>query len=144
MYKYLDNRYPNHNTLNDSNLDPINWVILMFGSEFGGLYCDWCADRFGCLIIVDANKYGSELWYKDGKLHRDNDLPAITHTDSRKGWYQNGLLHRDGDLPAITSDNSSRWYKDGELHRDNDLPAIIDSYGNREYWVRGNLYIPNE
>ena len=40
-------------------------------------------------------------WYKDGKLHRDDNLCANVDTSGRvKQWFKNGLLHRDYDLPA--------------------------------------------
>lgn len=97
----------------------------------------------------------SIIWYKNGKIHRDNDLPAVIYEYSTE-WYQfgelhrcgrpavinrymygpricgdmyyiYGVLHRSGDLPAVIDikDNRLRWYNNGSLHRDNDLPAII-------------------
>jgi hypothetical protein len=45
----------------------------------------------------------SQCWYKNGKIHRDNDLPAIISQNGYKGWYKNGQLHRDNDLPAVMS-----------------------------------------
>ena len=57
---------------------------------------------------------GGRAWYKDGKLHRDGDLPAIEWADGTRSWYKNDERHRDGDLPAIKRANGDRfWYKDG-------------------------------
>ena len=53
-------------------------------------------DLNGCVESLSVKK-----WYKDGVLHRDNDLPAIEFANGNKEWYQNGNLHRDNDLPAI-------------------------------------------
>ena len=30
------------------------------------------------------------LWFKNGKLHRDDDLPAVLWLDGTRAWYQNG------------------------------------------------------
>ena len=32
-------------------------------------------------------KDGTKAWYKDGKCHRDNDLPAKEYKDGTKAWY---------------------------------------------------------
>ena len=39
---------------------------------------------------------GSELWYLNGKRHRDVG-PAITYSDGGEEWYLNGkLIRREG------------------------------------------------
>jgi len=43
---------------------------------------------------------GTQFWYKDGKKHRDGDLPARISVDGTQKWYKDGELRRDGDLPA--------------------------------------------
>jgi hypothetical protein len=66
-----------------------------------------------------------QAWFRNGKLHRENDLPAVIHFDGTQKWYLDGKLHRDNDLPAIMDANGNQaWFQNGELHRDNDLPAI--------------------
>ena len=101
-------------------------------------------------------------WYKDGKLHREDDLPAIMnpyyqewwingkrHRDGNRPaiidsdiqeWWKNGFLHREGDLPDFINGNNRnnirQWYNDGNLHRENDLPAIISQY-YQEWWING-------
>ena len=92
--------------------------------------------------IIKAD--GSLEWYdENGKLHREDDLPALImpqiymygkpHVAERRYWYKHGKLHRDGDKPAVITIwektnriGSETWYSDGVLHRDNnDLPAFI-------------------
>ncbi len=80
---------------------------------------------------------GSKQWYKKGKLHRDEDLPAIIYSTGCKAWYKKGKLHRDGDLPAVISDTGKRWYIRGNLHRDGDLPAVIATNGYQAWWMNG-------
>ena len=86
-------------------------------------------------------------WYRNGKLHRDGDLPAIVWKNGGKEWYKNGKYHRDGDLPAIEyADGDKYWWKNGKLHRDGDLPAIEYAKGKKykKYWYKnGKEYYPS-
>jgi hypothetical protein len=92
-------------------------------------------------IVADNGTY--KVWYKQGKIHRDNDLPAISRNESYQEWYKDGELHRDGDLPAIIgSDNHQEWYVNGEVHRDGDLPAVI--YGEIRQWYKNGVFIKSE
>ena len=80
---------------------------------------------------------GTQTWYKEGRIHRDGDQPAIIWSDGSQEWYQKGKHHRDGDQPAIIwSDGNQewtqQWYHRGQLHRDGDQPAIIWGDGNQE------------
>ena len=81
-------------------------------------------------------KVGNKRWFKNGKNHREDDLPAWIE------YYENG------------NKKEEQWYKDGELHRDN-LPAWIEYYENRnkktERWyqngkressLENNTYLP--
>ena len=88
----------------------------------------------------------NKLWYKNGKAHRDNDLPAVIWKDGAQFWFQNGKCHRDNDLPAIIYSNENKyWYKDGNIHRDNDLPAIIYAVNGNQYWYKdGNIHRDND
>jgi len=81
---------------------------------------------------------GDHTWFNmQGKVHRDDDLPAHTDFTGAKHWYKNGQLHRDNDLPAIEKPNGGKeWYRNGKLHRDGGKPAVV--YKNKvEYWVDG-------
>jgi hypothetical protein len=74
---------------------------------------------------------GVQIWYKYGNRHRDNDLPAYTTIRGHQEWYQNDKCHRENDKPAIISNDGNRyWYRNGRLHRDGGLPNIIWSNGS--------------
>jgi hypothetical protein len=86
---------------------------------------------------VIINDDGDEIWHKEGKRHRDNDLPAVIYFNGSKFWYKKGQLHRENDLPAVIyADGTQKWYKDGEHHRENG-PAVIWHDGEKEYWLNG-------
>jgi hypothetical protein len=85
--------------------------------------------------------YGHQEWYKEGKLHRDGDLPARIFTDGANYWYKEGKCHRDGDLPArIFAAGTKSWYKKGKQHRDGDLPAVILASGDQYWYKEGKRY----
>jgi len=96
--------------------------------------------REGDLPAITRNEIYQE-WYKEGELHRDGDLPAIQGNNMRE-WYKNGKLHRDGDLPAFQGNNMREWYKNGKLHRDGDEPALI--YGELRQWYKNGRFIKSE
>jgi hypothetical protein len=86
----------------------------------------------------------TQAWYKNGKYHRDNDLPAIIQSNGDKYWYKDGLMHRDNDLPAVVLSNGNKfWYQYGKYHRDNDLPAIALLNGNQHWYQNGKLHREN-
>jgi hypothetical protein len=93
----------------------------------------------GPAVVSDKCQY----WYQHGKLHRDNDLPAIIGTGGRQYWFQHGESHRDNDLPAAIYDGKLEWYQHGKLHRDNDLPAEVSD--KCQYWYQhGKLHRDND
>eukprot|EP01117_Protostelium_nocturnum_P012134 TRINITY_DN4452_c0_g1_i17.p1 TRINITY_DN4452_c0_g1~~TRINITY_DN4452_c0_g1_i17.p1 ORF type:complete len:116 (+),score=25.07 TRINITY_DN4452_c0_g1_i17:74-421(+) len=56
----------------------------------------------------------------------------------QQSFYKEGEVHRDNDLPAIIEANGTQyWFKKGKPHRDNNLPAIIRADGTREWWKEG-------
>jgi len=92
---------------------------------------------YGDVPVVD--ELGNQAWFKEGKQHRDGDLPAVICVDGSQDWFKDGEKHRDGDLPAeIWADGSQYWYKYGKLHRDGDLPAVICADGT-QYWYKDDL-----
>lgn len=94
------------------------------------------------LVLCDFFSFISEeKWYRNGVLHRDDDLPAIV-TKYYQAWYCNGVLHRDGDLPAYIHVNGVllKWYEHGKLHRDGDLPAYIHIDGEQMWYQHGKLH----
>ena len=63
-------------------------------------------------LVIDIN--GVKRWYKDDKLDRDHDLPAVIYPTGTQCWYKDGKFHRDNDLPAIIyADGTQLWYVDG-------------------------------
>ncbi len=83
-------------------------------------------------------------WFKDGVLHRDDDLPAVIHSDGTQEWRQHGKLHRDGDKPAyVRADGTREWWQHGKFHREADSPAVIYSNGTREWYKNGNKHRDN-
>lgn len=80
---------------------------------------------------------GDSIWYKNGVVHRDGDLPAAT-TSIGQFWYKEGKYHRDGDKPAIVyKSGNKQWYTKGLKNRDRRQPAVVDPLTGREYWVNG-------
>ena len=66
------------------------------------------------LLETYENINGTQEWYKNGEIHRDNDLPAVIRANGTQKWYKNGNRHRDNDLPAVIFSNGSQeWYKNG-------------------------------
>ena len=116
-----------------------------------------CLTCCGCGIVEEKSTMlelpnGDKVWVLNpeeldinnfdwGKaiFHRENDLPAIEHSDGSKFWYKEGKSHRENDLPATEwSDGTKSWWKEGKRHRDNGKPAIIRTGAKKEeYWVNG-------
>jgi hypothetical protein len=86
---------------------------LFYYNETDAFFNDY--NTFGQLTgkyeFVNFHGYKTVLYLSNGKLHRDNDLPAKIcyygdYSNPQKlkilveKWYVNGKLHRDGDLPA--------------------------------------------
>ena len=84
---------------------------------------------------------GTQMWLKDGKLHRDGDKPALVWADNViRVWYQHGKIHRI-DKPAVIYINGMRqWWKEGKPHRDGDKPAVLWAFGARAWWRDGKRY----
>ena len=88
-----------------------------------------------------VHRYGTKRYFKDGKLHRDGDEPAVIWSNGTKEYYKNGKSHRDGDKPAVIWSDGAKWYyKNGKLHRDGDEPAVINSDGTIKYFKTGKLH----
>lgn len=102
-------------------------IATIFGTDDVDFH-DWAMDRVGenyCLITND----GAIIHYKNGLPHNDH-LPTIVDNKNRF-WFKDGKLHRDDDEPAFIYGEvgigtyAIEWFKNGKLHRDNDKPAII-------------------
>jgi hypothetical protein len=81
------------------------------------------------------SRTGRSEYVVNGKLHRDNDLPAIETQDAEQAWYQHGMLHREDDKPALINHRGRFWYQHGNAHREGDKPARILDNGQKEWWL---------
>jgi len=117
-------------------------------------------NKFGQLTgkyeSTDINGLKTVMYLSNGKLNRDNDLPADIgyYENGNKRyeiWYVNGQCPRDGDLPtyvAYYEDGNKlfeTWFVNGQFHRDGDRPAKICYYENgnkrsEEWYVNGQLH----
>jgi len=105
-------------------------------------YRDYPEFMFAMIVVYMRGKY--QAWYRDGKVHREGDLPAVIEGDICE-WYKNGVLHREGDNPAVIvvdddGDDYKLWYKNGVLHRDGDNPAYVQADCLREWYKDGLLH----
>lgn len=83
----------------------------------------------------DMIESGTKVWYLNGCIHRDDDLPAVVHEDGTRMWHQRGLRHRDNDQPAVMDADGTRiWYQNGKKHRADGRPAVIGRFGGKEYF----------
>ena len=79
---------------------------------------------------------GDKLWYKNNKLHREDDKPAVENANGDKTWYKNGKLHRE-DGPAIEyPDGDKYWYLDGKLYTEVEYNKKIHKIS---YNIKGKL-----
>lgn len=101
-------------------------------------------------------------WYRNGKTHRLNDLPALIKShNNRETEYLfaiDGKCHREYDKPARyiisgpykeneipeprSGEDEVFYFKNGYLHRDGGLPAVFRKNGcikSYEYWSEGKL-----
>jgi hypothetical protein len=87
---------------------------------------------------------GTRKWYRDGVLHREGGQPAIVCASGEQLWYKDGKIHRDGDQPALVRVGTQAWYKDGKAHREGGLPAIIHENGSKFWYKDGKKYTPQD
>ena len=91
--------------------------------------------------VVDIDSYGTRRWYKDGKRHRDGDLPAVVFENGDAVWYKDGKRHRDGDKPAVVFVSGyCAWFINNKRHRDCDLPAIVYDECKQSWYRHGKLH----
>jgi hypothetical protein len=80
-----------------------------------------------------------ERYYLNGRVHRDNDKPAVIEYDPtskqvvREQYFQNGKLHRNTGKPAFIEYSASTgktilevFFEDGKLHSGDNSPPAID------------------
>lgn len=88
-------------------------------------------------VIEIIGKFG-EPGYKtmvNGKKESLDGFPAAITATGTQIWYKNGMVHRDGDLPAIIRSNGEKhWYSNDKLHRMTG-PAKTFPDGTEEFWI---------
>ena len=62
---------------------------------------------------VEVYDTGTQFWYFNGKLHRE-DGPAVIWYDGTQKWYKNGKLHREDGPAAIWGNGTTWWCLNGE------------------------------
>lgn len=81
-------------------------------------------------------------WFKNGKRHREDGLPAVECPDYRS-WSIDGELHREGAPAVVHADGGREWFDHGRRHR-TDGPAIERPYelphGRKEWYAGGKLH----
>lgn len=93
----------------------------------------------GCFTTTNAT-----IHLKNGKLHREDDLPAIEYVNGDKRYYVHGVRHRNGQ-PAVEKANGDYIYcVHGQCHNPTG-PAIKSTrwWGIKYRWVlNGREYFP--
>ena len=80
-----------------------------------------------------------KVWLNDNdEYHRDGDKPAVFYENGTQMWYQNGKKHRDNGPAIILADSSEKWMQNGQLHREND-PVVVLADGGEEWWENGHF-----
>ena len=136
---------------------PASWFALCCSMRWLGLYSlrarvqqqlmdRWVDRKTGLLpngaehgmhvhdMIYFPAAHKLEMWYRNGVMHRDGDLPAkICYrehgTASSETRLRDDNVHReDGPARKWYYENGTlvyeAWYRNGELHRDGDLRAV--------------------
>jgi hypothetical protein len=100
------------------------------------------------------------FWYRDGKLHRDGDLPAVIRANEHcwfDCWnyhlyndlpamklahfqYKNGKYNLENELTVIIENGKQFWYEHGKLNRDGNLPEEICPDGSQCWYKHGNIH----
>ena len=121
------------------NLLDLDWeIILIILKQYNDYkYCIrllvTCKQLYGNKLLVKeikdyftkykVDQYGIQHWYFNGKLHRDNDKPAIVGSNEYKVWCLNNKLHRENGPAIIFTDGTKSWYYNGT------------KYTEKIYWI---------
>jgi hypothetical protein len=83
--------------------------------------------------------HSERQWRVKGKLHREDDGPAIERQDGQYEWWRHGQRHRENGPAIIRPDGSWEWWLNNLLHRTNG-PAERDALGQVRWWSDGRLH----
>ena len=118
----------------EEDKDPLKYLLEKYKKKYPGVLYE---------IYKSKNKYKEGIVsLKDGERHSYNDAPAyITARFTTENWYKEGKLHRENDKPAVVNNEGDKsWYYEGKLHRENDKPAYVTWNGFKAYWYHGKRY----
>lgn len=78
---------------------------------------------------LEISENGNISYFKNNKLHRDNDLPSIISNNGDMRWYKDNKIHREN-KPAFSSSCGTilLWYRNGGYCNDNNNPNINGGY----------------
>jgi len=101
-------------------------------------------------VFIDRRGWSEKEFKINDNLHSIGDKPAyVRESDVKAIWYKNGKIHRDEKnrgitMPAVIDQVylCCKWYKNGKLHRIDKyngltLPAIIYETGTQEWYRNG-------
>jgi len=88
--------------------------------------------------FLRKNPAGDKIWYKTyGDVINFRNHYRIDRATGKKEWYKEHRLHRDNDEPAVIFPNGDKeWRQEGRLHRKFG-PARTKANGTEEYWYAG-------
>ena len=93
--------------------------------------------------MIFKNKItAADVYYVNGKKHRDDGGPAVEHPNGHKEWQVNGELHREDGPAIIYSDGTEMWYRNDIQHRE-DGPAVEDTDGTKIWYLNGKRHREN-
>jgi hypothetical protein len=95
----------------------------------------------GPALIIKGKDWEEKIWYYKGLRHRDGDKPAYK-CDGEFIWYKYGKMHRDNGW-AYRNDQRVMWYKEDVCHRI-DGPAIVDVVDGNKWYIHGKEYTEEE
>ena len=103
-------------------------------------------------ILYKVREYpnGNKFWFKDDKIHREDDKPAMEFANGAKAWYKNGKWHRENGPAIIKCDGTEYYYlndvwyskEDHAIQVSNlkdDKPTVKYDSGNK-YWYKDGKY----
>lgn len=120
-----------------------NWFYYIHGKEFQSKEYKEKIEEFktsSISSIIQLPDYFTGIVRLEEFRVRNGEIISI----HEHRWYKNGNVHRENDLPArILKSGEQRWYLNGELHRLTG-PAVVSAMGAKEYYVRGFRYNPSK
>lgn len=117
--------------------------VKKIGNVKNGYYIEEIEFKDNVSLCTEYHEFllAFESWYKNGKRHRDNDLPAFIRYNKngnilKQTWFRNGNLFRDNNQPTCIIFYESgeleeqKWENDRFTRRNNDQPCVISYYKN--------------